>query len=627
MALVGQRLAWPLLVVLAAMLLSACGSPSSEAAERAEELLARMTLEEKIGQMTLIERTAVVGCDEAEWVAACDLEKIAEFGVGALLSGGGSGPSQNDVAGWRSMVEEFQDAALSSRLGIPLLYGVDAVHGHNNVKGTVIFPHNIGLGAAGDADLVERIGRATAVEVAATGIRWTYAPVLAVVQDVRWGRTYESFGEDPDLVSDLGAALVRGLQAGDTTDDTYVLATPKHFVGDGGTTWGTGGRGYPIDQGVTEISEDELRAVHLSPYPASLAAGARTVMATYSSWDNGKVHGDRYLLTDVLRGELDFAGLVVSDWAGVDQVVPGDLEASVAQSVNAGIDLVMVPHDLVGFQTALRDVVLQGLVPEERIDEAVLRILTVKYEIGLFDRPLPGVGLAEQVGGDEHRALGAEAAAKSVVLLETGPGLLPLPKSERLLVGGRAADDIGIQSGGWTIGWQGRPGDITDGTTIVEALEAELGDGVEYEPSGSFETPAKTGLVVLGEGPYAEGLGDSATLPLPNNELQVLERMREHVDRLVVVLLVGRPVVLDAVADLADVIVVAWLPGTEGQGVVDVLTGARDVTGVLPVTWPASPDVAPRFEKEACEDALYPVGYGLGFDGVPLEEVGPCGSP
>ncbi len=575
---------------------------------RVADLLARMSLDEKIGQMTLVEKGSI------------SPEEVTDYHIGALLSGGGGAPRPNTPDAWRDMVEEFQDAALATQLGIPVLYGVDAVHGHNNLRNAVIFPHNIGLGATRNAELVERIGRATAIETAATGIRWNYSPVLAVPQDIRWGRTYEAFGEDPSLVTALGAAMVRGLQGPDLTAADAVLATPKHFVGDGGTEWGTS-TVYRIDQGVTTAEEAELRTVHLAPYPASFDAGAVTVMASFSSWENGKVHGDQYLLTDVLRDELGFGGLVVSDWGAVDQIDPGNYYDSIVQAINAGIDLVMVPTEFELFQTALGGAVEQGDVPLERIDEAVARILAVKFQMGLFEQPFGGADLVASIGSPEHRELARQSVAESVVVLETTPGLLPLDPSTRILLAGAAANDIGMQSGGWTISWQGSTGDITDGTTIFDALAAATSGELEFDLFGRSGERAPVGIAVVGETPYAEGRGDSETLELDRTALRVVTEMRDRVDRLIVILITGRPLILGPEFDDIDALLVAWLPGSEGAGVVDILFGGRPVRGTLPFTWPSSVET---IGARDCGQIAYPFGYGLGLDGRPLADAVVC---
>jgi beta-glucosidase len=582
--------------------------------DRAAALLAEMTIDEKIGQMTQLEQGSV------------DARGVADLFLGSVLSGGGGAPLQNDADGWYRMVQAYQDAALSTRLGIPMLYGVDAVHGHNNVVGATIFPHDIGLGAAGDASLVERIGRATAVEMAATGIRWDFAPVVAVPQDVRWGRTYEGFGEDPQHVSELGAAFIRGLQGPDLTAQDAAAATAKHFLGDGGTTFGSSTTGaYLLDQGVTELDEATLRAIHLTSYEAAIEAGARIVMTSFSSTTEGKVHGDRHLVTEVLKGELGFSGFVVSDWGGVDQI-DADYDKAVARAIEAGIDMVMVPYDGPRFQDAVRAGLASGSIDAARVDDAVSRILRVKLELGLFETPMPPPGNGAMVGAEAHRALARDAVAASMVLLRTSGDALPIGPRDRVLLAGSGADDIGLQAGGWTISWQGSAGEITPGTTIADALEARLGERLTFRGPRAIppETRADVGVVVVAEPPYAEGEGDSATLELPAADLALIASVRFKVDRLVVVILSGRPVLLDEVLPDADAIVAAWLPGTEGAGVVDVLVGEQPFSGTTPYTWPVTPADAPRTGKEPCDGALFPVGYGLDATGGLL---GPAACP
>ena len=591
-----RRRPWLALPVVVALLVGACDtatvSPLPSVADtpppaavdwhdatqpveaRVEALLAEMTIDEKIGQMTQLEQGSV------------DPAGVKDLLLGSVLSGGGGAPQQNDAEGWYAMVDAYQQAALSTRLGIPMLYGVDAVHGHNNVPGATIFPQQVGLGAAADPDLVERIGHATAAEMAATGIRWDFGPVVAVPQDVRWGRTYEGYGEDPILVSDLGSAFIRGLQGTDPTASDSALATAKHFVGDGGTTFGSSTTpGYLIDQGVvTDLDEETFRAIHLAPYEAAVEAGVRVVMASFSSTSAGKVHGDHHLITELLKGELGFTGFVVSDWGGIDQVDP-DYDAAVAKAITAGIDMVMVPYDGRRFQDAVRAGLERGDILGTRVDDAVRRILRVKFEMGLFEQPMPPTGHASDVGSAADRELAREAVAESLVLLKTKRGVLPLDASDgTVLLAGRGADDIGLQSGGWTITWQGSPGDITPGTTIAEALTDRLGDRLTVDAGGHFPagTRAGTGIVVVAEPPYAEGEGDSATLALPAADLATVARVRKLVDRLVVVVLSGRPVMLDEVLPSADAVVAAWLPGTEGGGVADVLLGDAPFRGTTP---------------------------------------------
>ena len=579
--------------------------------ERVEDLLARMSLAEKIGQMTLIEKNSLGEGD------------VAEYYLGGVLSGGGGSPRDNAPEGWLEMVRAFQEEALTTPLAIPIIYGVDAVHGHNNVPGAVIFPHNVGLGATRNADLVSQIARVTAVEVAATGIFWNYAPTVAVPQDIRWGRIYEGFAEQTDLVSELGAAYVAGLQGDDLTAETAVLATPKHFVGDGGTTWGSSTT-YQIDQGVTEVDEETLRAIHLPPYQAAIDAGARSIMISFSSWGGQKMHANGYLINDVLKGELGFTGFVVSDWGGVDQVDSNYDEAVVA-SINAGIDMNMVPYDAERFINSLTAAVESGAVSQERIDDAVRRILTVKFELGLFERGLPDESLLEQVGSDEHRALARDAVRQSLVLLQNEDGALPLDKEAPVIfVAGEAADDIGMQLGGWSISWQGMPGDITEGTTILEAIEEVAAGEVYFNRFGRYERivddagnpiVADVGIVVLAERPYAEGEGDRADLALSQPEIDLVARVRDQSEKVVVILMSGRPLLIESVLANSDAFVAAWLPGTEAQGIADALFGDYEFTGRLPYTWPRTMEQV-TVDKSAlsdsgCEAPLFPYGYGL----------------
>jgi beta-glucosidase len=555
--------------------------------------------------MTLVEKNSIETAD------------ITTLGIGGMLSGGGGYPDPNTPESWAAMVDGFQSAALDSYLGIPLIYGVDAVHGHSNVVGTVIFPHNVGLGAANNPELMVEIGRVTAQEMIATGIYWNYAPVVAVPQDIRWGRTYEAYSENTDLVSSLAAAYVNGLQGDDLAAPDTVLATPKHFVGDGGTAWGSSTTGsYLIDQGVTEVDEATLRTIHLPPYSAVLDAGAQNIMISYSSWGGMKMHAQQHLISEVLRGELGFNGFIVSDWAGIDQIT-NDYYEAVVTSINAGVDMNMVPYDYRRFINTMLEAVENGDVSEERIDEAVQHILTVKFELGLFEQPFSNPAFLAQVGSAEHRAVAQAAVTQSQVLLKNEGDVLPLnPALPLLLVCGEAADDIGIQSGGWTIEWQGETGDITPGTTILEGIQQTVSPEttVLYNQYGRFEDlptdQPLTCIGVVGERPYAEGQGDSPDLRLPVFDLRALARMRETCETLVVVLVSGRPLFITDWVDEWDALVAAWLPGTEGQGVADVLFGIQPFTGKLPYTWPSQVEQLPfNFEGEI--SPLFPFGYGL----------------
>lgn len=557
--------------------------------KRARTILDQMTLAEKAGQITLVERGSISPDD------------VARFAVGSVLSGGGGNPTPNNPAGWASMVNAYLEAGTRSRLGVPVLYGVDAVHGHSNVVGATIFPHNVGLGASRDVDLVRRVYRATAKETAATGVRWTFAPTVAVSIDPRWGRSYESFGDDPDLVSRLGNAAVQGLQGDSLDAPDSVLACLKHYVGDGGTDWETASRTewtdwwngwgseWSIDQGDARIDEETLRSTHLLPYVSGVAAGSLSVMVSYSSWNGEKLHAHRRLITDVLKGEIGFQGFVVSDWMGIDQLDPDPYRCVVA-SLNAGLDMIMVPIAFERFISDAVQAVESGDVSQDRIDDAALRVLTVKAALGLFAgdaAPLP----TDLVGCPPHRELAREAAASSIVLLEHRSGTLPLT-AERLLVAGPAADDLGMQCGGWTIEWQGGVGPTTEGTTILEGLRENLpGADIQYDREAKFPaggSSAAVGIAVIGEQPYAEGPGDRADLVPSRQDMAIVERVRARVERLILVVVSGRPLVLDELIPHCDAIVAAWLPGSEGGGVADVLTGRRPFTGRLPRPWPAN---------------------------------------
>ncbi len=576
-----------------------------------------MTLAEKIGQMTQVEKNSITP------------EAATQYAIGSVLSGGGGNPTPNTVESWAHMVRGFQEAALQSRLAIPLLYGVDAVHGHNNLIGATIFPHNIGLGATRDPALTERVARITALETIATNAQWSFAPCVAVPQDPRWGRTYEGFGERPDLVSSLGQAAVRGLQNADEQNGLAhphaVLACAKHFVGDGGTAWGTTrrypwiknnwqgpGSRYQIDQGETKVSEETLRSVHLAPYQAAIQAGVRSVMVSFSSWGGLKMHAHHYLVTRVLKGELGFSGFCVSDWMAIDQL-DQDYTAAVVKSINAGLDMIMVPFDYRRFIDTLTAAVERGDIPLARIDDAVGRILGVKAELGLFDHPYGDESLQPQVGSEAHRQVARQAVRQSLVLLKNERSL-PLARDlPRLLVAGRAADDLGLQCGGWTIEWLGQPGTTTPGTTLLAAIKERVSPEttVVFEPHGHFGAgiTAEVGLVVLSEAPYAEGEGDRADLTLPPGDVALIERLRPLCRRLIVILYSGRPLIVTEQLPLADAWVAAWLPGTEGQGIADVLFGDVPFSGRLSFTWPRSMDQIPL--GASADAPLFPYGHGL----------------
>ena len=592
------------------ILLGAC-SNSTEATKAkniafVDSLISKMTLEEKLGQMTQVDRQFLN-----------DISDISKYGFGSLLSGGGSTPEVNEPKAWADMYDSYQKEALKSRLKIPLLYGIDAVHGHNNVVGATIFPHNIGLGATRDPKIVEAVARATALEVAATGIDWDFAPCLAVPDDYRWGRTYEGFSEDTDLVTELGGAAVRGYQSANINNPNSVLACAKHFIGDGGTSFGTG-LNKLIDRGNLAVSEEELRRRHLPPFQKAIEEGVATFMAAYNTWNDLKCHANKFLLTDLLKDELGFEGFVVSDWAAIEEI-PGDYKSDIITSINAGIDMVMVPgavkfgnESYENFLKLFKESVDEGLIPLERIDDAVRRILMIKKQSGLFERPFSDQSLLTYIGSQNHRQIAREAVQKSMVLLKNENDMLPLPKSgKKIIVAGRGADNIGMQSGGWTISWQGEMGNTTDGTTILEAIRSAVNDetSVEYSVDGKGVT-GDVAVVVIGEKPYAEMEGDSKDLKIAKEDLDVISRFSDKNIPVVVVLLSGRPMIVTEELDEWDGFIAAWLPGTEGAGVADVLFGDYNPTGKLSFSWPKNMDQFPINPKD---DHLYKFGFGLSY--------------
>jgi beta-glucosidase len=591
--------------VAACVTVGVLADDSDKAAQRAQALLGQMTLEEKVGQMTQVDSDALKGRNS-------DVQK---FFLGSVLSGGSSDPTDNQPRTWLKMVREFESWSLRTRLKIPLLYGIDAVHGHNNVLGAVIFPHNIGLGATHNPVLVERAARATAEELAGTGIRWAFAPCIAVAQNDRWGRTYESFGESPELVSQLGAAAVRGFQGKRLSNSSSVLACAKHFVGDGGTLNG-------IDQGDMVCDEETLRKTHLAPYVAAIKAGAGSVMISYSSWNGQKMHGNKYLITDVLKRELGFEGFTVSDWAAIDQL-PGDYKKQIGSSINAGLDMVMIPNgpgqgnNYVQFIENLKALVKEGQVSQARIDDAVQRILRVKIEMGLFEQPFTDPTLTGGLGSAEHRRIARECVRVSLVLLKNENHALPLEKKlKRIHVIGKAADDLGIQCGGWTISWQGETGKVTTGgTTILAAIRQAVEPGVEvtFAVDGSGGTGADTIVAVIGETPYAEMKGDRSDLRVPPTDAALIAKAKESGATVITILLSGRPLILGSVLDQSAALVAAWLPGTEGQGVADVLFGDFQPTGRLAHTWPRNNAQVSAGAKTS-EPPLFPIGFGLGYE-------------
>ncbi|WP_082567889.1 glycoside hydrolase family 3 protein [Pelomonas sp. Root1217] len=575
---------------------------------RVEAAMRGLTLRQKIGQMTQPEIRAITP------------EEVRDYAIGTILNGGGGWPGQDRAATpaqWRELSEKFQAAALQATPGIPLIWGTDAVHGHNNVRGATLFPHNIALGATRDADLVRDIGRATARAIRASGLHWAFAPTLAVVQDVRWGRTYESFGVDPALVKRLGQASVGGLQDG-MKDGRGVLATAKHYIGDGGTRRG-------IDQGVTQASPADLANVHGAGYLGALDAGVLTVMTSFSSWtdsagyvEHGKMHGNAVLMTGVLKERLAFDGLIVSDWDGIGQV-PGCTPEDCPAAINAGIDVVMVPFKWKAFYDNTLRAVERGRIPMARIDDAVRRILRVKFSIGI-QPAVPATVEAMQAP-----ELARRAVRESLVLLKNRPGLLPLKGTARLLVVGAAADSLAHQAGGWSVTWQGRDTtnvDYPQGTSLLAALRQRLGAAkVTFDADGSSSDPKDFDAVVavLAETPYAEGEGDvriTENLRFSRRhpkDAEVLQRVAGRGKPVITLLYSGRPLYVNDLANKSDAFIAAWQPGTEGAGLVDVLVEPvagkawPAFTGRLSFPWPAGPCQFSSHEARP----WWPVGGGL----------------
>lgn len=573
--------------------------------KKVDELLAKMTLEEKVGQMTQVDLDAIKNHPK----------DIAKYAIGSLLCGGDTEIPDITAKGWADTYEKYQNIALKSRLGIPIIWGIDAVHGHNNVDGATIFPHNIGLGATRNPLLVEKIAAITAKEIKGTGIQWDFAPCVAVALNERWGRTYESYGEDPDLVKQLGVAYVKGMQTKDLSNKNAVLASVKHFVGDGGTTNGK-------DQGNTEVDEATLRKIHLPGYVETIKAGAKNIMITFNSWNGVKVHGHKYLITDLLKGELGFKGFVVSDWAGIDQVDP-DYKTAIQKSINAGMDMAMIPfgpdkaNNYLQFITYLIELVNEGKVPIGRIDDAVRRILKVKFEMNLWENYKVDRKLTKEVGSAEHREVARNAVRQSLVLLKNDNNILPLSKQlRRIHVTGKSADDIGNQCGGWTIIWQSKSGNvISGGTTVLQAVKNTVSKGTKVTSSvdGSGAEGADVCIVVVGETPYAEMFGDREDLSLAKEDIEAIEKANASGVPVVVLLISGRPMIIENELNKSNAFIAAWLPGTEGQGVADVLFGDFKPTGKLPHSWPRNMKQIPINIGDADYDPLFPFGFGLTY--------------
>jgi beta-glucosidase len=574
------------------------------------KLLATMTLDEKLGQMAQPDQQFLKTPDD-----------IKNYSLGSLLSGGDSDPKAgNGLTAWTDLCDGYQKIALTTRLRIPLLYGIDAVHGHNNVIGATIFPHNIGLGCTRSAELVERAARITSEEVRATGANWAFAPCVTVPQDIRWGRTYEGFSESPEIVKELGAAAVRGLQRATLDDPAAVLACSKHFAGDGGTTWGTGNtmrrdRPRMLDQGDTQVDEATLRRIHLPGYVTTVAEGVGSIMPSYSSWNGVKSSGSERMLTGILKREFGFEGFLISDYAALNQM-PGDYKRQIADSVNAGMDMVMIPEKYVDFLTLLKQNVQEGKIPMTRIDDAVTRILRTKFAMGLMDAkrtPLADRSLHNSFGSEGHRAVARACVRASLVVLKNEGGVLPLAKNAaRIHVAGKSANDLGNQCGGWTITWQGSSGRPTDGTTILEAVQRAVSTKTKVTTSidGSGAAGAPVAIAVIGEKPYAEGMGDTADLHLSQEDIATVTNLKGAGAKVIAVILSGRPLFLEDIIGQADAIVAAWLPGSEGDGVADVLFGDYKPTGKLSFTWPKATSTS-LHRGDAGYQTMFESGYGL----------------
>lgn len=579
---------------------------------RIKAIIARMSIEEKVGQILQADLAAVTP------------EDVRKYHLGSVLNGGNSGPYGNDLGpaqDWLKLADEFYAASMDEsdgKQGIPIVWGTDAVHGHSNIIGATLFPHNVGLGAMRDPDLIEKIGKATAVEIRVTGQEWTFAPTITVPQDYRWGRAYEGYSSDPTLVASYVGRMIKGLQGpvdgGPMLKGPYVIASTKHFLADGGTTDGR-------DQGDAAIDEDTLIRVHGAPYVPAIEAGVGTVMTSFSSWNGVKIAGHRGLVTDVLKNRMNFGGFVVTDWNAHGQL-KGCTNASCATAVNAGIDMYMAPDTWKDLYASLTAQVKSGEVPMARLDEAVARVLRVKMRLGLFEAGKPSSrpysGQWNLLGAPEHRAIAREAVAKSLVLLKNQGSLLPLKPGANVLVAGDAADDIARQAGGWTLTWQGtglNNSQFPGATSIWKGLESavkDAGGSASLSPNGSYTKKPDVAVVVFGETPYAEFQGDIQSLQLKaelTGPIETMKKLKAQGIPVVAVMITGRPLYMNPALNAADAFVVAWLPGSEGAGVADVMVAGhngqakRDFTGKLPTAWPAN--------AVHGGPTLYPFGYGL----------------
>ena len=577
---------------------------------KAKNLVAEMTLDEKIGQMTQVDHRYLEQKSD-----------IKTYFLGSLLSGGGSAPDTNNPRSWVRMYNEYQDFALDTRLAIPLIYGIDAVHGHNNVYGATIFPHNIGLGCSNDEELVQKISEATAREILATGLDWTFAPCLAVSQDERWGRTFESYSEDTETVTRLGIASIKGYQGNNLNNSNSVLACAKHYVGDGSTIFGTGINGG-IDRGDVLVDEKELRSKYIEPFRSAVENGVGSIMISYNSWQSKRLHGHSYLINDILKKELGFSGFVVSDWAAIDDI-DEDYKTSIITAINAGIDMIMVPgkhskksHSYIEFINLLKKSILEGSVSINRINDAVYRILKIKYSMGLFEKPLKDYKKLKEVGSSRNRELAREGVNKSVVILQNNNDVLPISKNiKSILVAGKHGDDLGYQCGGWTISWQGGSGNITIGTTILDGIRdnIESHSSVTFSENGDEANDHDIIIAVVGETPYAEMKGDRESLELSNKDKILIEKLIKTGKPIVLILISGRPMIITPYLEYVDAVLAAWFPGTEGIGVADLLFGDVSPSAKLSFSWPKNMGQIPINYGDKTYDPLFPLGYGLTY--------------
>ena len=574
----------------------------AEISKKVSELIDSMTLDEKVGQMTQIDQRFLD-----------TITDLSTYSIGSLLSGGGSHPKVNEPQAWLDMYNKYQEETLKNRLGIPLIYGIDAVHGHNNVYGATIFPQNIGLGATNNPELVYKISEATSLEVAATGIDWTFSPCLSSPEDYRWGRTYEGFSSDPVLVEKLGKAAVEGYQNALTNSGKKVVACAKHFIGDGNTEFGTGMNGL-VDRGNTVLTTDELKEKLLPKYQAAIDANVQTIMASYNSWNGVKCHGSKELLTDILKVEMGFEGFVISDWQGIDEI-PGNYKSDIITSINAGVDMVMVSgqgQPYKKFMRLLKENVEEGSISMERIDDAVSRILKVKLRNGLFTNPIVQNDNLQVIGSDDHRNIARQAVRESVVVLKN-ENLIPISKeSKSIVVAGRGADNLGMQCGGWTINWQGGQGDITIGTTILDGIKESVSTETKviHSKDGTDlgNVSGDLAIVVIGEDPYTEFFGDKDNLDLLEEDIQTINNLKDKGYKVLVLLISGRPMNIADHLDNWDGFAAIWLPGTEGNGVSDILFGDFQSTGKLSYPWPLNAEDGANTLKN---DLLYNIGFGL----------------